>query len=343
MGAAVRARRGNWRLACGLLNRLSALAGSQEIIMNIKHVAAGLLSIVSLSVFSVAGCATNTAPDEDADAVNDETDAFDEEEVGTADEAITSGTVTCSGAVLSGTINRYTNVVGTDAINNDGAYDVKSICVAEMNKRRRTSHASYGGLTLNAYHVYHASDNSSIVPSYTAASISGAAITTEACQAVADAKKGGHAAYGNPLPGSTGAFCGPTAATAGQAISDCMNTIEAESGFSGHQGGLLWDTARPITCTIGVATVNGVKKKGITINWGTPTTNSGRPNGARCKGASSCTSGVCTDGRCKGAAGSACPAAKSLDCTQHSEDAGLCLQRDVACASGVCKSNNTCQ
>ncbi len=310
--------------------------------MNIKHFAASLLSIVSFSVLSVAGCATDSVPEEGVE-VDDEMDEFEEEDLGTAEDAITQGSVTCSGSVLSGSIKRFTNVASGDSINTDGAYDVKGICVAEMNKRRGTTHSSYSGKTLKPYHVYHASDNSSIVPNYTAASITGTATTTEACQAVADAKKGGHAGYGNPLPGSTGAFCGASAGTAGEAIIGCLNTIESQTGFSAHQGGLLWDTARPITCSIGVATVNGVKKKGVTINWGTPTTNTGRPNGARCKGNGYCTSGVCgTDSRCKGASGSACPAKQSLDCTEHSEDTGLCLQRGIACSSGVCNSSNKC-
>ncbi len=316
--------------------------------MNVKHAVHGLVSMVSLTFLAVAGCATGTIP-EDEDLLDDAIEATeeeDEESLDTAEDALSSGQVTCSGQVLGGTHKRFTGVVGTDALDKDGAYDVKSICVAEMNKRRRTKHLSYGGKTLEPYRVYNATNNSSYLASYTVATAEvGLDTTTEACRAIADAKVGNHAGYGNPLPGATTAFCpADSSTTASHAISNCMNMIEAESGFFGHQGGLLWDTARPISCAIGVITVNGKKERGVSIGWGTPTKKTDRPNGARCKSDSYCSSGNCgDDGRCKGASGSACPGADSLACSEHPEDPGLCLKKGIACQSGVCKSDKKCQ
>jgi len=308
--------------------------------MNVKHIAGALLSIVSLAVLGMAGCAA----DPTLDAVD-----VDEENLDSIGEAITNGTVTCQtlGSLTAGTYNRYTNVASTDAFNNDGAYDIRSYCTTEMNKRRNTTHTSYDNLSLSPYHIATGTSN---LPNYTSATPGTQVDTTvEACRAISDAKAGGHSNYGNPMipnAGSTAAFCPVGGATIADAVRGCLNMIEQETGFGGHQGGLLWDNPRPISCTLGVAAVNGVKKKGITIGWGQPTLRSGLANGSRCKANYYCTSGVCdtaTDSRCKGASGSACLAAEGADCTAHKEDTGVCVHRGAACSSGVCKSNGTCQ
>jgi len=308
--------------------------------MNIKHLASGLFSILSLTVLSMAGCAAEPTSE------SDDVDEMDVENVDSAEEALTTGSVTCEakGGISAGTYKLYTGIAsaGSDAINNDGAYDIRSYCVAEINKRRSTTHTSYQSKTLKPYHVAY---STAVDPNYTVATVAGDGLntTTQACRAIADAKAGTHSGYGSPLPGATTAFCGADGfTTVASAVSNCMNMIEAESGYSGHQGGLLWDTARPISCALGVITVNGTKKKGISIDWGTPTTKTGRPNGARCKANSYCSSGVCgADGRCKGAANSTCPSAKAQDCTDHPEDPGLCVQKGAACSSGVC-NNGKC-
>lgn len=310
--------------------------------MNAKHVASALFSVISLTFLGMAGCAAETASDA-GDGVEEE--GLDS--TGEAAEAITSTNISCntSGSLTAGTYRLYTGVASTNAFNNDGAYDIRSYCTSEMNKRRNTTHTSYSNLTLNPYHI---ATGTSTLPNYTAAT-AGTQVntTTAACQAISDAKYGGHSLYGNPMiptAGTSQAFCPVGGATIADAVRGCLNAIEQENGFAGHQGGLLWDNPRPISCELGVYTDGGVQKKGITIVWGQPALRSGLANGSRCKANYYCTSGVCgSDGRCKGATGSACRAANGVDCTDHPEDPGVCVARGTACSSGVCTSSGTCQ
>jgi hypothetical protein len=301
--------------------------------MSIKQCAAGFLAGVSLCLLPITGCSADSASDTDSDTYGKEAD--------TVDHAVTTNG--CRDGYPD--YQRIHTGLGVSSVPaNDGAYDISQYCLNEINIRRRTDNHPFKTTTLRNYHDAY----SALLPNFARMGIdttpdkNDASQTCPWCQSVANAKAGGHSGYGIcGGQGATAAYCGVgNNATIKDAVKGCLDMIENEKGFSGHQGGLLWDTSRPVSCVLGVITASGAKKKGISINWGPPTiTDYSRPNGARCKRAKHCASGTCTDGRCKGRGGETCPTNDNIDCSLHAgDDPGICVRKNAACASGNCSS-----
>jgi hypothetical protein len=320
--------------------------------VSIKHfVATGFVSIFATAV-TLAGCSGDSTSDTGGDEASDNAGAV------TAHGCTPLTNAKWQGTPYYNQAYDYTTIVsaaadGSTIVNNNGAYDATDYCNAQIRARRQaTHHIKLLDATSTSLNPYYALASGGVVPTYrrstnldTTPDVTVSSQTCAWCKAAADAAVGNHAVYGNCPDDNSEGFCGFTPSstmTVKQAIDNCFSMFENEKGASaGHKGALVvWDTARPISCVMGVTTVSGVKKGGITVMYGWPDKN--QPNGANCKLSTACTSGKCFNGRCVGAPGATCPANDSLNCSKHPEDVALCVSKNAACINAAGTANGTC-
>lgn len=344
------------------------MVSNEEVCVSIKHfVATGFMTIVATAV-AMTACGVDSASDAEVNEVSESTQA-----VAVNVNCQANSPNNYAGPNYSQAITATTTTV-INAINNQNtSYDVSSYCATAYNARRRTVHTrTTNGVTSNInpyYNLY----NTSVVPAYSAIGINISATSGSSvcrlCKGLADAQAGGHAGYGmcyGISPDATGpttnevsvAYCGAAIGrTAKEVVDGCLNSIENQSGAGGHKGTIVWDTARGVSCIIGVYVdpATGAKRAGLAMSFSYPPRNATMPNGGNCKVSGECLSRRCSNGRCEGFASSipaggttvtagvsTCPATNSTNCTQHPEDPALCFSKNLACASGVCSSNGTC-